>query len=86
MKGPVFIHLRVKFSIQNIVLRVSRRKISKTFSCEASFFVFLMNRLLACPSFTSPTLSALKRFWLHAPAPRHCSFCRTPHLKCLTVF
>ena len=36
-KGPGCVHLWVKFSIQNVVLRISRRKISKMFPCGASF-------------------------------------------------
>ena len=33
---PHFVHLWVKFSIQNIVLRISKRKNSKMFPCRAS--------------------------------------------------
>ena len=36
-KGPDCAHHWVKFSIQNVVLRVSRRKISKMFPYRASF-------------------------------------------------
>ena len=32
-----FVHLLVKFSVQNVVLKVSRRKNSKTFHWVASF-------------------------------------------------
>ena len=39
-KGPDCVHLWVKFPIQNLVLRVSRRKNSKMFPCGTSFFVF----------------------------------------------
>ena len=35
-KGPDYVHLWVKFSIQNVVLRASRRKISKFLLCGAS--------------------------------------------------
>ena len=44
-KGPDCAHLWVKFSIQNVVSRVSRRKNSKIFPCEASFLVFLTKYL-----------------------------------------
>ena len=37
-KGSVCVHLWVKFSIQNAVLRVSRRKDSKMFPCNGSKF------------------------------------------------
>ena len=36
-KGPDLVHLSVKFSIQNIVLRVSRRKNSKMYPCRTLF-------------------------------------------------
>ena len=37
MKYPDFVHPEVKFTIQNIVLRVSRTKSSKIF-CSGAFF------------------------------------------------
>ena len=43
-KGPHSVHLLVKFSIQNVVLRVSRRKNSKTFPCGA-FFSYVFNEI-----------------------------------------
>ena len=36
-EGPDCVHLWVKFSIQNVVLQVYRRKNSKMFLCRASF-------------------------------------------------
>ena len=49
------VHLWVKFSIENIILRVSRRKNSKKFPCGA-FFVLLMKCLSKCPNSTKPLL------------------------------
>ena len=48
------VHLWIKFCIQNIVFRVSRRKIFKYF--PGIFCVFLTKCLLNCPNFTKPTL------------------------------
>ena len=45
-------------SIQNVVLRVSRRKSSKNFACGAFFFlVFLTKSLSKCPISTKPPMS-----------------------------
>ena len=77
-KGPDCIHVGVKFSIQNINLRVSRRKNSKIFPF---FLVLLMKCLSKCPKPPSP---ALKLFWFRICT--HYSFCKTLNLKCLTVF
>ena len=44
-KGPDCVHLWVKFSIQNVVLTVSRRKKSQTFPCEA-FFCSVFDKIL----------------------------------------
>ena len=69
-KGPDCIHLWVKITIQNIVLRISRGKNSKMFPCRASFscvFDEMFICLSKCPSFTTPlpsSLPALKNFWL----------------------
>ena len=68
-KGPDCVHLWVKFSIENIVSRVFRRKISKMFPCRASFscvFDVLLKHLSICPSSTTPPRPpfALKNFWL----------------------
>ena len=40
-EGPDSVHLWVKYSIQNVVLRVSRRKNSKIFPAGPFFLVFL---------------------------------------------
>ena len=52
-KGPDCVHFWVKFSIQNVILRISKRKKSKMFLC---FFVFLTKCLLKYPSSTKPPL------------------------------
>ena len=51
-KCPDYIHLCVKFSIQNVVLKVSRRKNSNIFHCGAFFLVFLTKCLSKCPNST----------------------------------
>ena len=61
-KRPDIANLWVKISIQNVVLRVSRRKNSKTFPF---FSRFLTKCLSKCPDFPK-TSSALKNFWLRA--------------------
>ena len=72
-KGPAdCVHLWVKFSIQNVVLRVPWRKNSRMLCCGLLFLVFLIKCLSKCPCSTQP------------PSPM--SFCKTLHLKCLTVF
>ena len=60
-----FFHLWVKFSIENVVLWVSRRKNSKMFPCGTFSVVFLMKSVSKCPYFhkSSPPL---KNFWLRA--------------------
>ena len=55
-KGPDCVHLWVKFSIQNVVLKVSRRKKSQIFPCGSFFLLFLTKCLSKCPSFTKPPL------------------------------
>ena len=62
-KGPNCVHPWVESSIQNVVLRVSRRKSSKIFPCWAFFLQFSMKNLSKCPNSTKP---ALKNFWLLA--------------------
>ena len=52
-KYPDRVHLWVKFSIQNVILRVSRRK--KCFP-GGTFFLFLTKYLSTCPSSTKPSL------------------------------
>ena len=44
----------VESSIQNVVLRASRRKISKILSCGTFFLVFLMKSLSKCPNSKKP--------------------------------
>ena len=45
-KGPECVHSWIKFSIQNVVLRVSEEKTRKFFPAESYFFVLLTK---ACP-------------------------------------
>ena len=62
-KGANSVHLWVKYSIQNVNVRVSKRKNSKIFPA-ASFFLVLLTKLLSkCPNAakSSPTI---KNFWL----------------------
>ena len=54
-KGPNCVHSWVESSIQNLVLRVSRRKSSKIFPCGAFFCVF-DEGLSKCPNSTKPPL------------------------------
>ena len=68
----------------NVFLRASRRKNSNMFSWGCSFHVFLMKCLSKCPSSTKSSLS--RKISCCTPALRHYSFCKTLHLKFLTVF
>ena len=63
-KDPDCVHLWVKFSIKNAVLRVSRRKNSQNVSLWGLFKMFLRKCLAKYPS--STTLLLLWKFWLHA--------------------
>ena len=63
-KDPDCVHLWVKFSAENIVLGVSRRKGFKMFPCGTLFFVFLTKCLSKCPSSTNHPPPALKNIWL----------------------
>ena len=81
---PDYVHLWVKFFIQNLVVRVSSRKKNKMFPCGAFFLVFLRKCLFKYPSSTKPLLPWKMSRCL--PAPSHYSFCKTLHLKYLTVF
>ena len=65
-KGPDCAHLWVKFSIQSVVLRVSRKKISKMLPCGVSFSCVFDECLSKCSSSTNHLLQsfALKHFWL----------------------
>ena len=51
-----FVHPYVKFTIQNVVLRVSKRKNFKMFPCGVFFLEFLTKCLWKCPNFTKPPL------------------------------
>ena len=66
-KSPWFCLSWVKFSIQGVVLRVSRRKNSQIFPCLAFcfFWFFFKNKNTKVPWFhkSSPVL---KNFWLQA--------------------
>ena len=53
-KGPDSVHPWIKFFIQNVVLRVSRRK--KSFPAETSFLMFFTKCLSKCTSSTKPPL------------------------------
>ena len=50
-KDPDFVDPEVKFTIQNIVLRVSRTKGSKMFCCMVFFPEFLRKCLSKWPNF-----------------------------------
>ena len=54
-KAPDCVHLWVKFFVQNVILRVFRRRNSKNFSCRV-FYSGLMKCLWKCPNFTEPPL------------------------------
>ena len=56
IKGPNYVHPWVKSSIQNVVLRVSRRKSSEIFPCELFFLALLTKGLSKCPNSTKPPL------------------------------
>ena len=61
-KDPDCVHPQVKFTIQNVVFRVSRRKNFEIFPAGLFFLEFLTKCLSKCPNFTKP--SVLKNFWL----------------------
>ena len=85
-KDPDCVHPWVEFSIQNLALSASWRKNPKSFPEGYLFLVFLIKCLSKCPiSTNSPHPLTCKNPGC-APAPRHYSFCKTLHLKCLTVF
>ena len=88
-------NLWVRFSIQNVVLRVSRKKNPKCFPEGSLFLVFFICFLvffvfLTC--FGNVYQSALVSQTILPPSPTpypqifYYSFCKTLHLKCLTVF
>ena len=53
-ENPDFFDLWVKFSIQNVVLRVSRRKISKMSPCGVSFYCIFDMFLKCLSKYPSP--------------------------------
>ena len=55
-KGTDCIQLWIKFPTQNVILRVSRRKISKMFPNGASFSCVFEEMFIKCPSSTYPSL------------------------------
>ena len=63
-KGSNCVHPWVESSIQNVALRVSRRKNSKVFPCGV-FFCVLDEKFIEVPWFHK-TSSALKHIWLRA--------------------
>ena len=89
--GPECVHLWVKFSIQNVALRVSRRKNSKMFPCGVFFLVLLMKCLFKCPSSLNlsppPPLPPYcqEKNSACAPAFRHYFFCKMLHVKWVFV-
>ena len=83
-KDPDCVHLWVKFSIQNVVLRVSGRKNSKIFSW-GDFFPCILTKCLSkySPS-TKPPLPLPWRISGSALALKNYSFWKTFHFKGLT--
>ena len=59
-EGPDCVHPQVKFTIQNVVLRVSRRKNSEIFPAGSFFLEFLAERLWKCRN--SRNLSCPEKF------------------------
>ena len=51
-----FVHPWLESSIQNVILRVSRRKSSKIFRCRAFFTCVFDKYWSKCPNFTKPLL------------------------------
>ena len=88
-KGPDCVHLWVKFSIENVNLRVITSKISEMFSCELLFLVFLCfwwnvyRRALVSPT-PLPSLSPDLKISGRAPAFRSLLYLRKyttrPHI------
>ena len=72
----------VKFSIENVVLLVSRR--NNLFRFRPFFIVFLTKCLSKCSSSTKPPL--LLKISGYAFALRYSSFCKKVHHKCWAVF
>ena len=87
------VHLWVKFPIQNIVLRESKKKTPKCFTVGLFFLVFFTEFFIKVPQFLPPFLPPPPS--LHplpwkisscAPPLIHYSFCETLPFKRLTVF
>ena len=85
-KGSDYAHLWVKCFIQNVVLRVSRRKDLKMFPCRASFSGVFGETISKCPSSANLSHPLPWKISGCAPALGHYYFYKTIHLKCLTVF
>ena len=66
-KCPDCVHPLVKFAIQNVALRVSKRKNSKNFPCGVFFLDFLIKCLSKCPNFTKPPLPLKMSGCAHLP-------------------
>ena len=78
-KGPDFIQLWVKFSIEAIVLRVSRKKKAKCFPAGLFLLAFIKEIFITVPWFhqTSP---AMKNVWLcgcNLTKLQNYSFCKS---------
>ena len=69
-KGPDCVQFWVKFSIQNVVLRLSTGKISKMFFCMASYSCVFNEMFIVVLFFHKPPPPALKDFCL-STAFRH---------------
>ena len=84
------VHLWVESSVQNLVLRVSRKKSSKMFPCKSFSLVFLKKRLSKCPNFTKPPLLWKITRWtpeyLNIRSSRSQMFVKLGALKSFTVF
>ena len=70
--------------VLNVVLTVSRGKMPIGFPMGCFFLLFFLKYLSKYPSSTKSPL--LWKFSDCVPALKHCSFCKTLHLKCLIVF
>ena len=64
-KGPDCVHLYVKFTIQNVVLRVSKRKKLQIFSLRDLFFWNFLRNVYQS-ALISRNLPCPKNFWLPA--------------------
>ena len=67
-KGPHSVHLWSTYSIQNLILRVSKRKNSKIFLRACFFLVLYTNFLSKCPN-SAKQSPVLKNFWLRICCP-----------------